>query len=72
MTLEKAKLREKYIITYCTDVRLEQLGFTKGSRVIPLAAAPLGGEPRAYWVRGCVMALRHRDARRVGVEEEVS
>lgn len=69
MGLDKAKLKCAYIITHCGDKRLKELGFTENSVVIPLAQAPLGGETRAYWVRGCVMALRHNDASLVIVKE---
>lgn len=46
--------------------RLEDIGFTRGARVCCLFAAP-GGEPKAYLVRGAVMALRYEDARFVRV-----
>ena len=42
-------------------VRLLDLGFTCGSRVCCLFPSALG-DPRAYWVRGTVIALRHADA----------
>ncbi len=49
--------------------RLEDIGFTQGARVRCLFAAPCG-EPKAYLVRGAVMALRLEDARRVRVKTE--
>lgn len=49
--------------------RLEDIGFTGGAQVRCLFAAP-SGEPRAYLVRGAVMALRHEDAARVRVRQE--
>ena len=41
--------------------RLMDLGFTRGARVRCLFAAP-GGDPRAYRIRGAVIALRSEDA----------
>ena len=41
--------------------RLEDLGLTVGTRVRCLMASPLG-DPRAYAIRGAVIALRQRDA----------
>lgn len=41
--------------------RLMDLGFTPGARVECLLAAP-SGDPRAYLVRGSVVALRAADA----------
>ena len=42
--------------------RLRDLGFDEGTRVCCLGAAPLG-DPRAYLIRGSVIALRAADAR---------
>ncbi len=41
--------------------RLMDLGFTPGAQVMCLFSAP-SGEPRAYLIRGAVIALRRRDA----------
>ena len=41
--------------------RLYDLGLTPGCRVKCLFAAP-GKDPRAYLVRGTVLAIRNRDA----------
>ena len=41
--------------------RLMDLGLTHGARVRCLFAAP-GGDPRAYRIRGAVIALRSEDA----------
>ena len=49
--------------------RLLDLGFTEGTRVQCLYAAP-SGEPRAYLVRGAVIALRREDAARVRLLED--
>ena len=44
--------------------RLLDLGFTEGAKVRCLFGAP-GGDPKAYWVRGAIIALRESDAARV-------
>jgi ferrous iron transport protein A len=49
--------------------RLLDIGFTEGTRVQCLYAAP-SGEPRAYLVRGAVIALRREDAARVRLLED--
>ena len=49
--------------------RLTELGFTRGSEVRCLYAAALG-DPRAYLVKGAVIALRCEDARQVRCERE--
>lgn len=48
--------------------RLLDIGFTEGTRVRCLYAAP-AGDPRAYLVRGAVIALRCEDAARVRMME---
>ncbi len=49
--------------------RLLDIGFTESTRVQCLYAAP-SGEPRAYLVRGAVIALRREDAARVRLLED--
>ncbi len=49
--------------------RLLDLGFTPGARVECLFAAP-SGDPRAYLVRGSVIALRGGDAASITVRRE--
>lgn len=51
--------------------RLEDIGFTRGAAVRCLFEAP-SGEPRAYSVRGAVIALRQADAELVRVIKESS
>ena len=46
--------------------RLQELGFVPGAQVECVGTSPLG-DPRAYQLRGTVMALRRRDARPVRV-----
>ena len=47
--------------------RLTDLGFISGSEVCCLYAAAFG-DPRAYRIRGAVIALRREDARCIGCE----
>ncbi len=76
LTLEGLRLGES---AYVCDVRakgamharLLDLGFTEGSRVTCLFASALG-DPRAYGVRGAVIALRGEDARNVLCQEGVA
>jgi len=46
--------------------RLLDLGLTPGTSVSCLFQAP-SGNPRAYLIRGAVIALRNQDARRITV-----
>ncbi len=46
--------------------RLQELGFVPGAQVECVGTSPLG-DPRAYQLRGTVIALRRRDARPVRV-----
>ncbi len=48
--------------------RLHELGFTPGADVHFLFAAP-SGNPRAYGIRGTVIALRNKDADYISVSE---
>lgn len=41
--------------------RLQDLGFTEGERVECVAVSPLG-DPKAYLIRGAVIALRSEDS----------
>ncbi len=47
--------------------RLTELGLTPGCRVMCLYAAA-SGDPRAYRIRGAVLAIRRRDAAAIEVE----
>ena len=44
--------------------RLLELGFNRGTRVLCIGKAPLG-EPRAYFVRDRIVALRNKDAAKI-------
>lgn len=49
--------------------RLLDLGFTEGTKVACIGESPFGS-PRAYMVRGAVIALRTSDTREISVEME--
>ena len=49
--------------------RLIDLGFGEGERVFCVSESPFG-DPKAYRVRGCVIALRREDAARITVQQE--
>lgn len=51
-----------------TRRRLLDLGFTPGAKVQCLFSAP-SGSPRAYMIRGTVIALRSSDAENVSITE---
>ena len=51
-----------------TRRRLLDLGFTLGAKVQCLFSAP-AGSPRAYMIRGSVIALRSSDAESVSITE---
>ncbi len=54
----------------CSD-RLNELGFTKGTRIVPLHESP-GRSAAAYFVKGAVIALRNTDADTIYVSMEES
>jgi len=49
-------------------LRLFDLGFFRGSRVLPLYEC-YGGGTRVYRVKDTLIALRNRDAEQISVEE---
>lgn len=51
-------------------LRLFDLGFFRGSRVLPLYEC-MGGGTRVYRVKDTLIALRNTDAERIFVEEMV-
>lgn len=46
--------------------RLLDMGLTPGARATCLYAAP-SGDPKAYWIRGAIVALRNEDAGKIGL-----
>ena len=51
-------------------LRLFDLGFFRGSRVLPMYECA-GGGTRVYRVKDTLIALRNQDAERIAVEEAV-
>lgn len=47
--------------------RLRDMGMVEGTLVVPVMVSPLG-DPRAYDLRGAVIALRRRDAAHIAVK----
>ena len=48
--------------------RLIDLGFAKGSEAACVGVAPLG-DPKAYLIKGTVIALREEDSSKINVEK---
>lgn len=48
--------------------RLLDLGFSVGSRVVPLFKSPLG-DPTAYYIMGSIVALRSDEADKITVTD---
>ncbi|MBQ6555515.1 MAG: ferrous iron transport protein A [Firmicutes bacterium] len=73
MRLSDAELNKEYIIKNIdlsapSAARLKQLGFAEGALTVPLHEAPVSREPRAYYIKGCVIALRREDTSGITVE----
>lgn len=47
--------------------RLLDLGIVKGTKITPILKSPLG-DPRAYEIRGSIIAIRKEDTRLIKVE----
>ena len=47
--------------------RLRDMGMVEGTSIVPVMVSPLG-DPRAYDLRGAVIALRRRDAAHIAVQ----
>lgn len=47
--------------------RMLDLGFVSGSNVTVLFSSPFG-DPRAYLIRGTIIAIRDEDAKKINVE----
>jgi len=57
---------------YVTDAirrRLLDMGLTPGTCATCLYEAP-SGDPKAYWIRGAIVALRNEDAGKIGLMSE--
>ena len=69
MNLSGLKIGARAIVAYTggeLGPRLMDIGLIPGTAVIPLLQSPLG-DPRAYLIRGAVIALRETDAAEVKV-----
>ena len=69
LTLNQLKIGESMVVSrVCADApmrrRLEDIGVVAGTRISCLMLSPLG-DPRAYLIRGAVIALRSIDAEKV-------
>ena len=49
--------------------RLHDIGIIKGSKIKVLHQSP-SKNPKAYFIKGCVIALRNNDARHIIVQSE--
>lgn len=47
--------------------RMLDLGFVFGTKVTVLFSSPFG-DPKAYWVRGTIVAIRDEDASKIKIE----
>lgn len=74
MTLEQLLPGQNAVITHVHGAaavcrRLAHLGFLEGTPIACVGYSP-HGNPRAYLLRGCVMALRMEDIEQIEIEEE--
>ena len=71
ISLDKLKINENGII-YNIDSkldlkrRLEDLGITKGSIIKYEFTSPFN-DPKAYLIKGCIIAIRNEDAKKIMV-----
>ncbi len=61
---EEEAFVEKIEMPHPVRVRLSDLGMNTGARVVCLGSSPFG-DPRAYLVRGRIIALRTKDAKNI-------
>ena len=47
--------------------RLLDLGLVKGTNIVPILVSP-SGDPRAFLVRGTIIAIRKEDAKDIKIE----
>lgn len=75
ITLNDLPLNTKGYITNLNCVgnirrRLLDLGLVKGSYIIPVLVSPLG-DPRAFDIRGTLIAIRKEDANSINVKYSI-
>lgn len=68
-SLDELKIGESgFVCTLPEDIekrrRLMSLGLIKGTEITAVNESPLG-DPKAYFFRGAVIALRHNDAKNI-------
>ena len=59
------------ILKYCKGEikrRLLDIGLIKDTKIIPVLKSP-SGDPRAFSIRGSLIAIRKEDARNIEIEE---
>lgn len=59
---------EKILSCGILQRRLLDLGFAKGAKVKCISQSPLG-DPKAYLIRGAVIALRCEDSKKIIIEK---
>ena len=47
--------------------RLLDMGLVKGTNIVPILVSP-SGDPRAFLVRGTIIAIRKEDAKNIKIE----
>lgn len=65
---EKGRIRELHL-QQDMNQRLQDMGFTKGSRVECVYKAPFG-DPSAYFIKGTLIAVRAAEAEKIIAEYE--
>lgn len=73
MTLNELKINKKarvieIQINSSIKRRILDLGIIKGTQIKPVLKSPLGS-PRAYEIKGSLIAIRNEDAEKILVEE---
>lgn len=53
----------------CIKRRLLDLGLVKGTNIVPVLVSP-SKDPRAFSVRGSIIAIREEDAKSIKVEKQ--
>lgn len=48
--------------------RMLDLGLVKGTNIVPVLVSP-SKDPRAFWVRGSIIAIREEEAKCIKVEK---
>lgn len=66
--MQKGKVKKIYL-SKDTKRRFNDLGIIKGTYIMPVLNSPFKS-PRAFEIKGCVMAIRSEDAANIEIEEE--